>query len=154
MAMVPKTLNDLLQHTQVFHAEMAARLGRCGQDEADPRNKMLLQHLALKEQKLAATLAELERDSDWGPLQTWFYEYTDRNPIAAFNLQDIDLKNRSAATISALVADWHEQLVDLFLYLTKRAESDRTEKLARDVLAIESSHARQMSYDMARAEDM
>ena len=25
MAMVPKTLNDLLQHTQVFHAEMAAR---------------------------------------------------------------------------------------------------------------------------------
>ncbi len=154
MAMVPKTLNELLQQTREFHAEMAERLHHCGQDETDPRQKMLLQHLAGKEQKLASTLADLEFDSELGPLQTWFYEYTDRNPIAAFNLSDIELRDRSATTIGALLADWHEQLVDLFLYLTKRAESDRTEKLTRDVLAVESSHARQMSYDMARAEDM
>lgn len=154
MAMVPKTLNDLLQITQRFHAEMAKHLTQYTTQQTDERQQLLLQHLAHKEQVLADTLAELKLDSDLGPLQTWFYEYTDRHPIAAFEPSEINLREYDIDSVAALTADWHRELVDLFIYLTERAESDRTEKLARDVLAIEASHARQMSYDMARSNDI
>ncbi|WP_020207868.1 hypothetical protein [Gilvimarinus chinensis] len=154
MAMVPKTLNDLLNVTQKFHTEMAKELNHSEAQQHDERHQLLLQHLADKEQVLADTLAELKLDSDLGPLQTWFYEYTDRHPIAAFEPSEINLQEYDIDSVATLVTDWHRELVDLFMYLTERAESNSTQKLARDVLAIESSHAKQMSYDMTRMNEI
>ncbi|BFM19428.1 hypothetical protein [Gilvimarinus japonicus] len=154
MAMVPKTMDELLSAIEQFHTGLAAHLVDCADSGAPEREQLLLNYLATHEQKLAETLAFFRQQEALGPLNTWFYAYTDRHPITLRDPREADFKNLDCEKICAEISDTHAQLVDLYEHLHERAECESSRRTLAQLLNIEKSNAKLLAREAVRAQEM
>ncbi|MDO3380934.1 hypothetical protein [Gilvimarinus algae] len=154
MAMIPKTLDEVLSYTHAFHERLAYHLLQCQGRQPSEREQMLLLHLAQQEKKLASTIAKLQGAAHQGVLGTWYYEYTDRHPIAAFQPDSIDFSDMDCDAISATIAELHDQLVDLYRHMHDRSESNSAKEFTAELLDIQCSQAKLVSFDSGRVQEI
>jgi hypothetical protein len=153
MAMKPETMNDILEITQKLHRQLADNLVASAGTSPPEREKLLLEYLAEHEDKLARTLDVFQKESDLGPLDTWFYTYTDRHNIVERDLTQVPFSKMDTAQIAAEIANLHDQLIDLYSHLYERAESDSARKLLSQLLDVEKSKAKLISYESGQSGD-
>ncbi|WP_041522283.1 hypothetical protein [Gilvimarinus agarilyticus] len=154
MAMLPKTMDDLLSAIEQYHKGLAEHLSNCADDGAPEREQLLLNYLAEHEKKLADTLSFFREREKLGPLNTWFYAYTDRHPITLRDPRETDFKNLDCEQICAEISNIHEQLLDLYVHLHERAECDSSRRTLDQLLNIERSNAKLLAREAVRAQEM
>jgi hypothetical protein len=154
MAMLPKTMDDLLSAIEQFHAGLAKHLTDCANNDTPEREQLLLHYLAGHEKKLANTVHYFRQNESFGPLNTWFYAYTDRHPITLRNPRETDFNNLPCSAICDEISNLHNQLIDLYQHIHQRAESESTRRVLADLLNIETSNTKLLARDAARADEM
>jgi len=153
MAMEPKSMNDILTLTRQWHRQLSDHLHRSADETGPERNHMLLEYLAEHEQKLAQTLEIFAEKADLRALDTWFYEYTDRHKIIHKDPHQIPFTRMDNHEITAEIAQLHEQLVDLYTHLHQRAESGTAREVLAQLLEIEQSKSKLISFGAERSQD-
>lgn len=154
MAMEPKTMSDVLKLTQDWHHEISKHLQNNAESTDSERNQMLLDYLSEHEEKLSKTLETFREKADLGALDTWLYEYTDRHKIIHQDPRDIPFKQMSSEEITGEIGQLHNELVDLYNHLHKRAESDAARDVLAQLLDIEENKSKIISFGAKRSQEL
>ena len=152
MAMTPQTMNDVLSITQALHRQLADNLADSASD-APEQSKKLLADMAEHEDNLARTLEIFQNESDPGPLNTWFYLYSDRHSIVKRDLSRVPFADMGADEIAEELATLHNQFIDLYTHLHERAEADSPRQLLSQLLEMETTKGRTIIFESGRRAD-
>lgn len=134
--MTVETIHDVLELTRQLHANLADALGRASREVKQERLRMLLDYLSLHERELSRVVALSENDASAAAIHTWCTEYFDRHPFALERLDNIDYANMHSAEIMRSLLAIHDQLIDLYRFLARRADVSSTEELLNNLLAL------------------
>lgn len=149
-----ETLIDILHWTSEFHRHLNQRLHSCASENENARAKLLLEYLAEHEKKLAHVLHRFEEEGDEDALNTWCYEYLDKNPIVQHHFCDAPFHELSAREIMAVIVEQHEQVIELYRYLRARADIPSSEALLDNLIAFEEHEIMQIVQSANRMDDM
>lgn len=150
MPMTPKTMNDILNITENLHRQLADNLAHSA-NEAPEANKQLLTEMAEHESELARTLKIFQNEGDAGPLNTWFYLYTDRHNIVDRDLSQVPFARMDTKEIADELATLHNQFIDLYTHLHERAEADSPRQLLSQLLEMETGKGRTIIFESGRS---
>ena len=149
-----ETLKDVLDWTENFHRHMASRLIECASQHQGQRAQMLLNYLADHEKSLTRTVDRFRKESDKSVLDTWCYDHIDQSAIVYRDLCNTDFTTLSADGITERVAEEHDEIVELFRYLSERAEIPEAEELMAELLSLEEHEVMQMMQAANRLQDV
>lgn len=150
MAMKPETVNDILTITQNLHRQLADNLANSA-NKAPEQSKQLLADMAEYEDDLARTLEIFQKEADLGPLNTWFYLYTDRHSIVERDLSQVPFADMDEEEIADELATLHHQFIDLYTHLHGRAEADSPRQLLSQLLDMETSKGHTIIFESGRS---
>lgn len=154
MTMEPKTLANILDEAVAYHKRLVAHLRHCQGKATGERQKMLLDFIADHEEWMCTSLNGLESVQDKASLETWFYEYTDRNAILFSRPEEIPFHTMSYDEISEQILEINEQLVDLFRYLKGRSETKASEEATGELLHHMATNTKSLSKKIADTEGL
>ncbi|SDJ97038.1 ATPase [Microbulbifer yueqingensis] len=149
-----ETLQDVLEWTTELHRNLAECLGECAKSNEDKRASMLLDYLAEHEERLAGLVDQFEVNAETRALNTWCYDYMDKHPILRSTRCDAPFQKLDAKEIMDVVADQHQQVIDLYRYLHARADVDTTRDLMEKLKSLEEHEAMQMTQSANRLQDL
>ncbi|PSW06689.1 ATPase [Photobacterium lipolyticum] len=149
-----ETLRDVLHWTREFHQYLASCLQHGVDENASERAKLLLQYLGEHEQRLVKTLKGFEKGADKNALDTWCYDYLDKNPIHHDIQCESAFSNLEPADIITEIVTLHQQLTELYRYLQSRAESTSSRELLAQMAELEKHEAMLMVHSANRFQDM
>ena len=144
---------DLIDWTREAHAHLARCMTSCADRQAETRAKWLLIYLADHEKALSQTIARIAAHADAKAMHTWICDFLARAPMQlgqkckAYHHMDIE-------AISADVFDMHNQILDLYRSLARRAEIDGARTLAEDLLELEQHETMRMAQQVNRVHEM
>lgn len=154
MAMEPKTMADVLKLTQDWHHEISKHLEESADETDSERNQMLLDYLSEHEEKLSKTLESFQETADLRALDTWFYEYTDRHKVIHEDPHKIPFSEMSNHEITGKIGKLHDELVDLYKHLHERAESETAKDVLAQLLNIEESKSKIITFNAERSQEL
>ncbi|WP_273182808.1 MULTISPECIES: ATPase [Methylophaga] len=149
-----ETLRDVLHWTSDFHQHLTACLKHCVDSNESERAKMLLKYLSEHEEKLAHVIHEFETKGDEHALNTWCYEYLNKNPIVQHHHCDAPFSQLSTTEIMRVIIDQHNQVIELYRYLHDRADIPSAQELLEMLKSFEEHEMMLMVQSANRLEDM
>lgn len=152
--MTVETIEDVLELTRRLHANLADTLQHASYGAQQERLRMLLDYLSLHERELSRVIALIEEDAQPAALHTWCAEYFDKHPFAHEELDRIDYARMTVTEVMLSLLSIHERIINLYRYLSARAEISSTEELLNGVLALEQHEVMRMMRDAVRLEDL
>lgn len=150
-----ETLKDVLEWTAGFHRQLSGCLARCESHEASERGRLLLDYLKQHEATLAKLVETFEREASSNALNTWCYEYLDKNPIMQQPCREqvSDLPDVNAVLGSVLKQ--HNQLIDLYRYLyAEAAVVPSAKELLQELIDLEQHEIMRMVQSSNRLSDL
>ena len=145
---------DLIDWTRDTHRELARCLGRSALRHEEQRAQWLLAYLADHEKALANTIERVEHHADPKAQHTWIYDYVARNPVMRGQPCAKPYATMSLEEISRELFTIHNQVMDLYRSLARRAEIDGARDLATDLLALESHETMRLAMQFNRVNEV
>lgn len=152
--MAIETIKDILELTQRLHIDLANALRHASLDVQHQKLKMLLDYLSQHERELGRVVALTERDAHSAILNTWCAEYFDKYPFAKEKVDSIDFAHMNSVEIMISLLSIHEKVIDLYRYLSERAETPSIEEMLSNLLKLEQHEVMRMMRDAERLDDM
>lgn len=152
--MTVETIKDILELTRRLHANLADKLKRAARDSQHEKLRMLLYYLSQHEQELSRVIALSEEDAEKAALQTWCAEYFDKQPFKPETLGNLDFANMNTNDVLRSLLAVHGRIIDLYRYLSTRAEVTSTKELLNGLLALEQHEIMRMIRDAEKLEDL
>jgi len=144
---------DLIDWTRDTHGLLARCMARCSDKHQETRAKWLLVYLADHERKLAETIERIEKHADPKAMHTWIYDYLVRNPV----LRNQACKPYESMTVEEISLDIftiHNQVIDLYRSLARRAPIEGARELAEELLALEEHETMLLARQVSRIHEM
>lgn len=149
MTMEPKTLETILNETEAFHQRLVTHLRRCTEKHPNERERMLLHFITDHENWLSSSLEALDKEQYQGALNTWYYEYSDRDSVLFSNPEDIPFDKMDYDDICEKIRNINNDIISVFEYLKGRAESKATEEAIGELLYHVKANAKNLSQETA-----
>ncbi|MCW3147804.1 ATPase [Stutzerimonas stutzeri] len=144
---------DLIDWTRETHGLLARCMAHSSDRHAETRAKWLLVYLADHERALAETIGKIEQHADPKALHTWIYDYLARTPVLP-NQACKPYENMDVDEISREIFDVHNQVLDLYRSLARRADIDGARSLADDLLQLEEHETMRLAQQVGRINEM
>ena len=145
MAMLTKTIGDVINMTEVYLYALSCSLGRGAQQNQDDRAKFLLTYLSEKELDLYRLTKDIGENADGNELKTWFYEYSDRHSVIHSDPHALSFSTMSPDEVQSRIAEIHNELIDLYQHMKERAENNNIKQVLESVLKTFNSSVNQIS---------
>lgn len=145
---------DLIDWTRDTHRHLSKCLGRSSQAHEDIRAQWLLSYVAAHEQALAGTIDRIEEHADPKALHTWICDYLERNPVLRNQPCDRPYAQMSVDEIAREIFTVHNQVIDLYRSLARRAEIDGARELAGELLALEEHETMRLAQQVGRINEL
>lgn len=149
-----KTLKDVLRWTKEFHQHLSECLAHCVDKNTDERARMVLVYLSEQEKNLAEVISGFETSSPDDALNTWCYEYVNQQTIIQHAYCDAPFADLDAAQIMEVVVDQHQQVIDLYHYLSSRANIPSAQEMLESISSLEEHEMMRMMQSANRFGDM
>lgn len=149
-----KTLKDVLHWTKEFHQHLSDCLSLCATKNTDERARMVLNYLAEQEKNLAEVVGGFEASSSEDALNTWCYEYVNQQTIIQHDYCDAPFADLDADQIMEVVVDQHQQVIDLYHYLSARANIPSAQEMLESISSLEDHEMMRMMQSANRFGDM
>ncbi|GAB3114895.1 ATPase [Aestuariicella hydrocarbonica] len=149
-----ETLRDVLDWTRKFHEKLSQCLSNSVDKNSDERARMVMAYLADHEQALAKVIRGFESTGDEDALNTWFNEYVNKTPVLQKVHSKTPFANLNASQIMEVVADQHQQAIELYRYLARRADIDSAQEMLEALLSLEEHEIMRMTQSTNRFSDM
>lgn len=136
-----ETLQDLIDWTRQTHEHLAQCLknSKAGQRESEANE--LLRYLADHEEALARAVAQSQKEADPEALKTWVRDYVEETPIDPHQACLAPYEEMGADELITSIVEVHNQVIDLYRYLFKRADTPEARSLAENLLSLEEHAA-------------
>lgn len=152
--MTVETIQDVLKLTRQLHANLADTLERASRHAHQERLVMLLDYLSRHERELSRVVALSEQDAQAAALHTWCADYVDKHRFTPKTLDSLDYAAMSTADVMAAVLAIHDQVIELYHYLSTRAEVSSAQELLHSLLELERHETMRMTRDAEELEDL
>lgn len=149
-----ETLADIMSWTRTLHHDLAQSLAQCAASEQEERLRMLLDYLSHHEQELERVLTMSLADAQQKALDTWCYDYFEQHGYPQLDVCQQHLSPLDGPAVLSQVLAVHEKLIELYRYLTERAEIPEVEALVASLLSLEQHEAMRLARDAGRFEDL
>ncbi|WP_339674328.1 ATPase [Dasania marina] len=149
-----ETLKDVLHWTKEFHQQLSRCLSHCADKNTDERARMILAYLSEQEKSLTKVVNSFETSGDEHALNTWCYEYVNKQPIVQHVHCDAPFANLDATQIMEVIVDQHQQVIELYRYLASRADIPSTQEMLASLLSLEEHEMMRMVHSANRFRDM
>ena len=152
--MQAETLADVLEWTRSVHHKLAACLAQCSAGSRSERIKMLTGYLAAHERELDRVVGISQEDADAKALNTWVYDYFENPQITLGAACDDTFSDKTSADVLDAVMALDAQIIDLYTYLSGRADVPSTVALIDGLLSLERHEAMLMQHQSRRLDDL
>tara|TARA_R110001599_G_scaffold200428_1_gene397138 strand:+ start:1291 stop:1749 length:459 start_codon:yes stop_codon:yes gene_type:complete len=149
-----ETLKDILNWTQKFHQHLNHCLTHCADENMNERSQMLLTYLADHEKTLSKVIEGFLVSGQEHALNTWSYEYVNKQPIVQHVHCDAPFAALDSRQIIDVIVDQHQQVIDLYRYLSTRADIPSAKELLESLKSLEEHEIMRMVHSANRLEDM
>lgn len=146
-----ETLGDLMHWTRDTHQHLGQCFASCGEKQAEPKAQQLLQTLAVQEKSIVDALERIEREADEEALHTEIHDQLARSPIDADRLCAVPYDSMSYEEIADSAVDTHNQLIDLYRYVTGIAGTPEARQLSEDLLSMEEHESMLIAQQAGRS---
>lgn len=116
-----ETLKDILHWTKMFHEQLSLCLTHCSDANTSERARMVLDYLSDHEEKLMKVVNNFEVSGEEHALNTWSYEYVNKQPIVQHVHCDSPFAKLDTVQIMDVIVDRHAQIIELYRYLAAQA---------------------------------
>ena len=140
-----ETLKDVLHWTAAYHRQLSRCLQHCEDRALDERARLLLDYLEKHEDKLARVIDRFEEMASSRALNTWCYEYFDKNPAARGRLCEADCDGLDIEPLMARVLEQHNDIIELYRYLHAQSAAGSARELLQNLIDIEAHEAMLMA---------
>lgn len=152
--MTVETIKDILELTRLLHGNLANTLARASREAQQERSRMLLDYLSQHEQELSRVVALSEKDAQAAALHTWCTEYFDKHPFTLETPAETDYANMSTTEVMHSLLVIHDRIIDLYRYLSTRADASSAAELLNGLLTLEQHEVMRMMRDVEELEDL
>lgn len=149
-----ETLRDVLHWTGEFHHHLENAMQHGASQNESERAKLLLDYLSIHEQKLTQVLESFEESASINALNTWCYEFLDKQPIVRSDQGDKPFSTMNAEEIINETLHQHQQVIELYRYLHSRAETPSAQELLSQLTSLEEHEAMVMAQGANRLQDV
>ncbi len=149
-----ETLKDILHWTKMFHEQLSQCLSHCSDVNTSERARMILVYLSDHEEKLMKVVNNFEASGDEHALNTWSYEYINKQPIVQHVHCDSPFAKLDSAQIMDVIVERHEQVIELYRYLAAQAHIPSSKELLESLLSLEEHETMLMVHAANRFEDL
>ncbi len=149
-----KTLRDVLHWTKEFHRHLSQCLSHCAGKNPDERASMILAYLSDHEQRLTKVVNGFESSGNEHALNTWCYEYVNKQPIVQHGHCDAPFSDLDAVQIMDVIVDQHQQVIELYRYLASRADIPSAQEMLESLRSLEENEIMRMVQSTNRFGDM
>jgi hypothetical protein len=149
-----ETLRDVLHWTKEFHQHLSQCLSQCAGKNIDERAQMLLNYLSDHEKSLTKVISGFETSGDEHALNTWCYEYIQKHPIIRHVHCDAPFAELDAKQIMEVIADQHQQVIELYRHLASQAVIPSAIELLKTLRSLEEHESMRMTHTANRFDDM
>lgn len=149
-----ETLKDILHWTKEFHQHLSQCLSHCADKNTDERAKMILVYLADHEASLMKVINSFETSGDEHALNTWCYEYVNKQPIVQNVYCDSPFAELDAVQIMEVIVDQHQQVIQLYRYLASQAVTPSAQEMLESLKSLEEHEMMRMVQSTNRFSDM
>lgn len=144
---------DLIDWTRHTHGRLSRCLERASTRHEQQRAQWLLAYLADQEKGLACTIGRIEQRASANALHTCIYDYLVREPVMLSGPCAKPYANMSVEGISHEVFEIHNQVMELYRSLARRAEIDGARQLAGELLAVEEHTTLRLATQVGRIDE-
>lgn len=149
-----KTFYDLIEWSRSLHAQLAQCLSHCAKLHHDERTTVLLEYLASCEIAMEKMVAGFEQQADPKVARTYVYDYTPHKPVKTHIDCDDYYAKLGTDAICAEVIEFHEQIIDLYRTLLRKAEIPEAAELMQMLLDMEENETRLLVRQIGRMDDL
>lgn len=149
-----ETIKDVLEWTQSFHQNLSRCLSHCSNEATSERSKMLLVYLADHEDHLSALINDIEKTAKTNALNTWCYEYLDRNPIIRHDNCEKPFADLSIDEIILEIENLHQHVIGLYRHLNLHCDTPSASVLLKLLENFERHEAMQINHSANRLHDL
>lgn len=149
-----ETLKDVLHWTKEFHQQLSQCLSHCADKNTDERARMILAYLSDQEKSLTKVVDGFEMSGDEHALNTWCYDYVNKQPIVQHVHCDAPFAKLDAAQIMDVIVDQHQQVIELYRYLASRADIPSAQEMLASLQSLEEHEMMRMVQSANRFGDM
>lgn len=149
-----RKISDLIDWTRAMHQQLAERLADGSVQHENELAKLLMSYLAEHEATLKAMIDGFEQRADPKALNTWVYDYLEHESIDLRRFSAKPLEDMNFDEICGLVFDVHNQAIDLYRELLRRADIPEAQELLRALLALEEHETMRLAQQTNRMRDM
>lgn len=147
-------ISDLIDWTRVMHQQLAERLADGSTEHEQEMARLLLAYLADHEAALEKIIGGFERGADSKALNTWVYDYLNHEQIDLNRSSNAPFANMDFNEICLAVFDAHNQAIDLYRDLLRRADIPEARQLLQQLLDIEEHETMRLAQQTNRMQDM
>lgn len=145
---------DLIDWTRQTHQFLADCTGHCAGEQKDTLASWLLAYLSDHEKALASTIGKIEKHADGKALHTWIYDYLVHNKVELHSRCSGKYAEMGVDEIAADIFDIHNQILDLYRSLERRADTDKARDLLAELLALEEHETMRMAQQVNRLHEL
>ncbi len=115
---------------------------------------MILAYLADHEASLMKVIKSFEASGDKHALNTWCYEYINKQPIVQHVYCDSPFAELDALQIMEVIVDQHQQVIQLYRYLASQAVIPSAQEMLESLRSLEEHEMMRMVQSANRFSDM
>jgi rubrerythrin len=149
-----KTISDLIDWTRLMHRQLAERFADGSAQHEQEMARMLLSYLADHEAALEKIIEGFEQQADSKALDTWVYDYLRHEPIDLHRGDGVPIAEMDFNEICVSVFNVHNQAIDLYRELLRRADIPEAQELLQSLLALEEHETMRLAQQTNRMRDM
>jgi len=139
-----ETLKNVLHWTKEFHQHLSQCLANGADKNTDERARMILDYLADHEQRLTKVINGFKISGDDPILNTWCYEYLNKQPIVQCVHCDTPFSELNAVQIMDVIVEQHQQVIELYRYLAARAVIPSVQEMMNSLKSLEEHEMKRM----------
>lgn len=145
---------DLIEWTRKTHQYLSDCMAHCASENQDTLASALLVYVSNHEKALATTIGKIEQHASDRALHTWIYDYLQHNPVELHTQCTQPYAKMSVEEISRDVFETHNQILDLYRSLERRAEIAAGRELLAELLALEEHETMRMAQQVNRIHEL
>lgn len=149
-----ETLRDVLLWTKEFHQHLSQCLSQCVDKNTDERARMILAYLSDHEESLTKVVNGFETTGSEHALNTWCYEYVNKQPIVQHAHCDAPFSELDSEQIIEIIVNQHQQVIELYRFLASRADIPSAREMLTSLRLLEEHEMMRMVQSTNRFEDM
>lgn len=149
-----KTFEDLIDWARQLHGHLSRSLKDSAEANTNERASALLDYLSEHESELERITAEFEKQADPKVLQTRLYDFYNHKPFDSHRKSDTHYAQLGFDEIAQEIFHFHDELMELYRSLLRKAELRDASDLVEDLLEMEENESMRLARQVRSMDDV